>query len=152
MRERAIEFWVGIFVILASFAILVLAFKVSGFSNEIDNSSYNIVATFDNIGGLKMRAPIKVAGVKVGQVTEINLDPSTYRARVKLSIEDKQHLKFSTDTTARILTAGLLGANYIELTPGFEKVYLKDGQDLGSTNSAVILEDLIGQFLFKLNK
>lgn len=149
MRERTIEFFVGIFIILTALAMLVLAVEVSGFRVQSTTDGYNVVATFDNIGGLKVRAPVKVAGVRVGQVSAIHLDPKTYRAQVTLSFA-KDQTNLSSDTTARILTSGLLGANYVELTPGFEADALKDGSQITSTNSAVILEDLIAQFIFKL--
>lgn len=147
MRERGIEIIVGLFVCLGIAALLFLAFKVSQFSAHFGKQAYVLMADFDDIGDLKVRAPVTMAGVRVGEVESITLDTTTYQARVKLVIAEGS-LQLPTDTVASILTAGLLGAKYIGLRPGFETAYLKAGDRFQMTHSAVILENLIGQFLF----
>lgn len=151
MREKTLEIWVGLFIVAAAIALMVLSFRVSGLTDELISDSYHVVATFDNIGGLKVRAPVKIAGVRIGQVSDIALDPKTYRAKVILAVE-KDSARLPTDTSASILTAGLLGANYVELSPGFDDTTLKENDQITSTHPALILEELIGQFLFKFNK
>jgi phospholipid/cholesterol/gamma-HCH transport system substrate-binding protein len=151
MRNRTMELWVGIFILLGAVALFVLAFKVSGLTESIRGNSYALTAVFDNIGGLKIRAPVKIAGVRIGEVSNITLDPANYRALVEMSF-NRDGVKLPTDTSANIYTAGLLGANYVELSPGFDQTYLKDGEQITTTHPALILENLIGQFLFKLGK
>lgn len=151
MRERTIEISVGIFMLAGILALLVLALKVSGLSNSVGSNGYIISATFDNIGGLKPRAPVTIAGVRIGQVAGIELDRSTFKALVKIKI-DKSDNTIPTDSSATILTEGLLGSNYISLTPGFEETFLKEGDRLENTHPALILENLIGQLLFNINK
>ncbi len=151
MRERAINLWVGFLIILAALSLLMLSFRVSGLSEQSIGESYNITATFDNVGGLKIRAPVKIAGVRIGQVTEIKLDPTSYRAKVTLAIM-RNSVRIPADTSASILTSGLLGANYVQLAPGYETNYLGNDGQIASTHSAIILEELIGQFMFKLAK
>lgn len=150
MGERSIEILVGIFVLFAAFALLALAYKVSNFSAHVSEHAYKVTADFDNIGDLKVRAPVTLAGVRVGEVSAISLDQASYQAVVTLTINDSR-LKLPTDSTASILTAGLLGAKYIGLTPGFEETYMKAGSQFEMTHSAVILENLIGQFLFSMS-
>jgi phospholipid/cholesterol/gamma-HCH transport system substrate-binding protein len=145
-----VEMTVGIFMLLGILALMMLAYKVSSFSNYAGKNGYLVSALFDNVGDLKIRAPVTVAGVRVGYVKAIKLDPKTYRATVELYI----HNRFSDlpmDTSATILTAGLLGANYICLEPGYAKTVLRNGDTIKNTNSALILENLIGQLLFKVN-
>jgi phospholipid/cholesterol/gamma-HCH transport system substrate-binding protein len=151
VRTKIIEIGVGAFIFAAIVAALILALKVSGLSNMVSQDSYQISAVFDNIGDLKIRAPVTVSGVKIGQVMEIKLDPNTYKAIVTLAIDQKAN-NIPVDSSASILTQGLLGANYISLTPGFEESFLKNGDRIETTHSALILENLIGQMLFKLNK
>ena len=151
MKTFRIEVLVGLFVLLGGAGLFVLAFKVSGLTLGRTNQSYTVKADFDNVGDLKVRAPITVAGVRVGEVTHIQLDPKTYQAIVALTIQSS-NLQLPTDSTASILTAGLLGAKYIGLTPGFDENVLKQGDRVMVTHSAVILENLIGQFLFSINK
>lgn len=150
MRSRWLEFGVGIFIIAALLGLLFLAFRVSGFAQLGDGHYYILKADFDNVGGLKVRAPVAVSGVKVGQVTQIKLNGQTYRAEVIMKISDAfQDLPI--DTSASILTQGILGSNYIGLTPGYEQQVLKPGARIETTHSALILENLIGQLMFNLS-
>ncbi len=142
------ELLVGFFVLGAAIALIALALKVSGLTDYGTGSTYDVQASFDNIGSLKTQAPINIAGVKIGQVKSIRLDPVTYRADVTLAI-DENH-KIPADSSASILTSGLLGAQYIGLTPGFSEVHLKNGGRINVTHSAIILEDLIGQLVFSM--
>lgn len=151
MREKTIELYVGIFMLAGILALLVLALKVSGLSNTIGLNGYEVTASFDNIGSLKVRAPVTMAGVRVGQVTHISLDDETFKAVVTMRI-DKSKNTIPADSSASIFTEGLLGSNYISLTPGFDSTYLKEGTEIESTHPALILENLIGQFLFSVNK
>jgi phospholipid/cholesterol/gamma-HCH transport system substrate-binding protein len=150
-RERSIEMTVGLFMLAGVVALLVLALKVSGLSTYAGNSSYSITASFDNIGSLKPRAPVTIAGVWVGEVTAIQLDPTTFKASVTMQLDADQN-KIPTDTSASIFTQGLLGANYISLSPGFNETFLKNGDRINNTHPALILENLIGQFLFSVKK
>ena len=137
-------------MILGILALIFLALKVSGLTGYTDKSNYEkITAAFDNIGGLKIRAPIMVAGVSVGEVANIQLNQNDFRAIVTLLI-DKNKIKLPTDTAASIYTQGLLGSNYINLSPGYADTFLNNGGVIETTNSAVILEKLIGQFLYGL--
>lgn len=149
MRNRAIEIVVGVFIILAFCAIIILAFWVSGLTSVGANGQYNLYADFDNIGGLKVRAPIAIAGVKVGTVTHIKLDPKTFRARVTLNIDRKVN-DLPIDSAANILTQGLLGSNYISIAPGFETDELKPNEMIQTTHSAMILENVIGQLIYNV--
>ena len=150
MRSKAIDFIVGLFMLAGLLGLLVLAFKVSGLTTVVSNgNNYSITADFDNVGALKVRALVSVSGVTVGRVMEIKLDPTTFRARVTLQINDKYN-KFPMDTSASILTQGLLGSNYISLTPGFDQKILKAGGRIQTTHSALILENLVGQLIFNL--
>ena len=148
MNRSTIDLWVGIFVALGLGALLFLSLKVG---NLVDSGArgegYHIEAAFDNIGGLKVRAPVKAAGVVVGRVESIRLDPRTYEAQVSLNI-DRQY-QFTKDTIASILTSGLLGEVYIGLDAGGDTQMLADGGRITKTQSAVVLEKLIGQFLFE---
>ncbi len=145
MERTTLDLWVGIFIAAGIAAILVLALKVGNFSFNGSNT-YEVYAYFDNIGGLKPRAPIKSAGVVVGRVAKIAFDPKQYKAKVTLKI-DKQY-QFSKDTTASILTSGLLGEQYIGLDMGADEEMLKAGDTITLTQSAIVLEKLIGQFIF----
>lgn len=149
MRHHWLDFSVGIFIIAAFFGLLLLAFKVSGLSEVGDHNYYMLRADFDNIGGLKVRAPVSISGVKIGSVVDIRLDPDTYRADVTMQI-NKKYKSIPVDTSASILTQGLLGSNYISLSPGYETDMLKPGQRIQTTHSALILENLIGQLMFNL--
>lgn len=147
MRERNIEIAVGLFLLIAIFALLMLAFQVSGLSHRIGEKTYLVTADFDNVGGLKPRSQVTIAGVRIGEVIHIRLDKRTFRARVTMRLFSRESI-IPSDSSAMILTEGLLGANYISLTPGFADTYLKDGGRIEETHSALVLENLIGQFIF----
>jgi len=149
LSQRFVETCVGLFLIAAIAALLVLAFKVSGLTSFFTREGYNVTAQFDDIGQLKLRAAIKIGGVRVGEVSDIRLDPTSYRAVVTLHINSDVK-DIPDDSSVAILTAGLLGDNYIEITPMYSSTFLKDGSQINDTKSAMILEKLIGQFMFKL--
>lgn len=145
------EFWVGLFLLIGIAALVFLSLKVAnvqGFSNE---KTYNISATFDNIGGLKVRSPLKIGGVVVGRVTQISLDQNTYLPKVSIAINSKYN-RIPDNSSLSIKTSGLLGEQYLALNMGFDDgesvQMLKDGSQIVDTKSAMVLEDLIGQFLY----
>jgi phospholipid/cholesterol/gamma-HCH transport system substrate-binding protein len=146
MQRSTIDLWVGLFVMAGIGALLVLAMKVGNMSGVSVSDTYQLIAQFDNIGGLKPRAPVKSAGVVVGRVAGIQFDNEKFTARVILNI-DKSY-KFPKDSSASILTAGLLGEQYIGLEGGGDTVNLNTGDRIKQTQSAVVLEKLIGQFLY----
>ncbi|SPB17910.1 outer membrane lipid asymmetry maintenance protein MlaD [Caballeronia novacaledonica] len=146
MKKTALDFWVGLFVVLGFVALLFLALKAGNMSSLSFQPTYAVKLKFDNIGGLKARAPVKSAGVTVGRVGGIGFDPHTYQAVVTIDI-DKQY-QFPEDSSAKILTSGLLGEQYIGLEPGGDEQMLKNGDTITMTQSAVVLENLIGQFLY----
>jgi phospholipid/cholesterol/gamma-HCH transport system substrate-binding protein len=146
MNRAAIDLWVGIFVACGIGAILFLALKVGNLVSFGATPGYRIEANFDNIGGLKLRAPVKAAGIVVGRVEDVRLDMTTYQATVKLKIDTGN--AFPADTIASILTSGLLGEVYIGLDPGGDTRMIADGGKITKTQSAVVLEKLIGQFLY----
>ncbi|HXU94770.1 MAG TPA: outer membrane lipid asymmetry maintenance protein MlaD [Gallionella sp.] len=146
MERTTLDLWVGIFVVGGVAALVMLAMKVGNLGTYNMSDSYQVHAYFSNIGGLKPKASIKSAGVLVGRVTDISLDMQRYEAKVTMSL-DKRY-KFSKDTSAKILTSGLLGEQYIGLEEGGDEATLKDGDELKMTQSAVVLEDLIGKFLY----
>lgn len=146
MERTTLDLWVGMFVVAGIAALVVLAFKVGNLSTYNVSDTYQLQAHFTNIGGLKPQASIKSAGVLVGRVTGITLDTERYEARVVMSI-DKRY-QFPTDTFAKILTSGLLGEQYIGLEPGGDAAMLKGGGEIKQTQSAVVLEDMIGKFLY----
>lgn len=147
MNRATIDLWVGIFVTLGIAALLFLSLRVGNLLTTTNAPGYRIEARFDNLTGLKPRAPVKAAGVVVGRVERIRLDAKTYEAVVTLRID--QGYQFSRDTIASVLTAGLLGEVYIGLDAGGDPQMLADGGKITKTQSAVILEKLIGQFLFE---
>lgn len=150
MRKKSIDFIVGLFMLAGLLGLILLAFKVSGLTEVVGtNHYYNVTAEFNNIGGLRIRAPVSVSGVKVGRVASISLDPTTFRAKVILQINDHFN-QFPKDSSASILTEGLLGSNYISLTPGFDTASLKGGDVIETTHSALILENLVGQLIYSL--
>ena len=151
MNQRVVEIFVGLFVTLAIIALLVLALRVSGLTNINRRNSYEISAEFDNIGGLKVGAPVNIAGVKVGEVDNIYLDRKTFRAKVVLEIFSK-HSVLPVDTSASIYTSGILGSQYISLMPGFAEKILQSGGQIQTTHSALVLETLIGQLIFNFKK
>ncbi len=152
MRARFIEVAVGLFMLGAIIAFLILAFRVSGLMIEQrSRGTYQVTAEFDNIGNLKVRAPVTVAGVRIGQIQAIHLDPQSFKAVVTLAIQHQEN-HLPADSQASIVTAGLLGANYIELNPGFEEHSLQEGSRITDTQSALQLETMVGQLLFNINK
>lgn len=147
MGKKLIEIGVGLFMVAGALAMLALAFHVSGLKRFSPRDYYFITAEFDNIGSLKPRSPVRIAGVKIGQVEKITLDAADFRAKVIMSI-DRHDNNLPIDTSAKILTEGLLGSNYISLIPGFEEETLADGSAIHTTHPAIILENLIGQLVF----
>ncbi|XZG70032.1 outer membrane lipid asymmetry maintenance protein MlaD [Chitinibacteraceae bacterium HSL-7] len=147
MKRGLIDFWVGVFVLTGAAAMLFLALKVSSQGSGVaPAATYSVTADFENIGGLKVRAPVKSAGVVVGRVTQIALNTETYLAHVTLAL-DKRYA-FSRDTSAEILTSGILGEQYIGLEPGADDKVLEEGGQITITSSAIVLEQLISRFLF----
>jgi phospholipid/cholesterol/gamma-HCH transport system substrate-binding protein len=146
MKKNALDFWVGLFVITGFIALLFLALKAGNMSSFSFAKTYSVTAKFDNIGGLKPRAPVKSAGVVVGRVAAINFDDKTFQATVTLNIEDSFH--FPKDSSAKILTSGLLGEQYIGIEAGGDEQTLSQGSKITQTQSAIVLENLISQFLY----
>ena len=146
MQNRTMEIGVGLFLLAGILALLLLALRVSGLSPTASADTYKLYANFDNIAGLSVRAKVTMAGVTIGKVTAIDLDRDNYMARVTLQLE-KAVDNLPTDSTASILTAGLLGEKYIGLSVGGEDTVLKDGGTIHDTQSSLVLEDLIGKFL-----
>ena len=146
MNRTVLDLWVGFFVALGITAVMFLALKVGNLSSAHLSESYVLQAKFDNIGGLKVRGPVKSAGVVVGRVAEIRFDPESYEAQVTMTIDSRY--QFPKDTFASILTAGLLGEQYVGLDAGGDEKMLKAGDTFAKTQSAVVLEKLIGQFMF----
>jgi phospholipid/cholesterol/gamma-HCH transport system substrate-binding protein len=146
MERTTLDLWVGAFVVAGLAALVVLAMKVGNLSTYNVSDTYELQAYFTNVGGLKPTASVRSAGVLVGRVTDIRLDVERYEARVTMSIDSRY--KFPKDTFANIQTAGLLGENYIGLLPGGEDQMLKNGEAFKKTQSAMVLEDLIGQFIY----
>jgi len=146
MNRSTIDLWVGVFVVLGLGALLFLALKVGNLGSFNTNETYQVQARFANIGGLKVRAPIKSAGVVVGRVADIRFDNESYEALVSMNLD--AFYQFPRDTTAKILTSGILGEQYIGLEAGGDGVMLKHGDRVRLTQSAVVLENLISQFLF----
>jgi len=146
MQRKSLDMWVGLFVLLGAAALLFLAMKAGNMSSLSFEQTYPVVAKFDNIGGLKPRAPVKSAGVVVGRVQDIRFDDKSFQALVTLQLQS--HYKFPKDSSAKILTSGLLGEQYIGLEPGGDTNNLVAGDSIKMTQSAIVLENLISQFLF----
>jgi phospholipid/cholesterol/gamma-HCH transport system substrate-binding protein len=146
MNRRALDIWVGFFVALGFAAIMFLALRVASSATLAAADGYEVQAKFDNIGGLKVRAPVKSAGVVVGRVAGIRFDNESFEAVVTMNV-DKRYT-FPKDTAAKILTSGLLGEQYIGLSAGGDTATLKNGDTLKITQSAIVLESLISQFLY----
>ncbi|MHB8235845.1 MAG: outer membrane lipid asymmetry maintenance protein MlaD [Acidithiobacillus ferrivorans] len=146
MEKRAIDWWVGIFVLLGIAALVVLALRVGNLSGFAYNDGYVLHADFTNVGSLKMRSPVRLGGVTIGEVTHIGMDPKTFMARVTMRIEPK--VKLPTDTGASIYTEGLLGEQYVAVQPGGMPQDLKPGGTITMTQSAVNIDQLIGQMVF----
>ena len=146
MGRKSVETLVGVFVLLGMIGLLFLALKAANLSSFGGGDTYSLVAYFDNIGGLKVRAPVRSAGVTVGRVASITLDPKRYQGAVRIEIE--RGVQFPSDSSARILTSGLLGDQYIGIEPGAQEKNYAPGDEIKQTQSAVVLENLISQFLF----
>jgi phospholipid/cholesterol/gamma-HCH transport system substrate-binding protein len=144
MQSRR-DAWVGLFVVVGAAALLFLALKAGNLLSFNFDDTYQVTAKFDNIGGLKARAAVKSAGVVIGRVESINFDDKTFQARVVLNLH--KNVAFPKDSSAKILTSGLLGEQYIGLEPGAEEKNLAAGDNISQTQSAVVLENLIGQFI-----
>lgn len=144
MNRTLVDLWVGFFVALGMAAVVFLALKVANQSSFRAAPSYEVHAYFTNIGGLKMRSPVKSAGVVVGRVTDIQLDTSNYQAKVSMALDNRY--EFSVDSSASIITSGLLGEQYVGLDVGAEEDMLKAGDTIEFTSSALLLEKLIGEF------
>ncbi len=153
---RYMDISVGFFMIFGLIALAIMIFKVSGITDFAARDTYSVTAEFTDIGGLKVRAPVTVAGVRVGEVTHIELQPGQLNAKVTMKLRRDKPIPFE-DASARILTEGLLGSNYISIVPGFDEEnkahpFLKAGDVIAKTQEAVILENLIGQLLFNVKK
>ena len=146
MHRKIIDVWVGLFVLLGAAAVLFLALQAGNMSSLSFAETYAVTGKFDNIGGLKPQAPVKSAGVVVGRVGDISFDDQTYQALVRLDLDPSY--KFPKDSSLKILTAGLLGEQYIGIEPGGETTNLVDGDRINRTQSATVLEDLINQFIY----
>ncbi|MPV68047.1 outer membrane lipid asymmetry maintenance protein MlaD [Burkholderia sp. BE17] len=146
MKKTALDFWVGLFVVVGFLAVLFLALKVGNMSSLSFQPTYAVRMKFDNIGGLKPRAAVKSAGVVVGRVKSVGFDTNTYQALVTIDVDGQY--QFPKDSSAKILTSGLLGEQYIGLDPGGDTEMLKAGDTITMTQSAIVLENLIGQFLY----
>ena len=146
MTREKTDFWVGLFVLLGAVALVFLALRAGNLSSFSLAPTYQVHAYFDNMGGLKVRAPVRTSGVVVGRVSDISFDNTRFQAVATLEIERKY--EFPLDTSASILTSGLLGDQYIGLTPGGDDKNLTDGTEIIYTQSAVVLEELISKFLY----
>jgi len=149
LNNRLIEFWVGIFVIAGLIALTMLAFRVSNLTAMESVDGYKVTARFNNVGQLKVKAPITLAGVRIGRVSNIAFDSNKYQAIVTLEI-DGRYRKIPRDSSASILTAGLLGEQYVGLEAGADEEFLRNGDSLMLTQSALVLEKLIGQLVANL--
>jgi len=147
MYSKTVEVGVGLFVALGLAALLMLAMKVSNLPELTAPDGYHLTARFDNIGGLKVRSPVTMAGVRVGRVTDIGFDDNRYEAVVQFSVNPR-YVRIPLDTSASIFTAGLLGEQYIGLEAGADEEFLTDGGEIMLTQSAIVLEQIIGQFLY----
>ena len=151
MKRITLDFFVGVFVLIGIICIAFLSIKVAGVSNFSENTSenYTLYANFNNIGSLKVDAPVKVSGFVVGRVIGIRLNPKTYEAQVVMKINN--NYKFTIDSSAQILTTGLLGEQYVSLQSGADTNYLGNGSVITITSSAMVLEDLIGKFMTNMS-
>jgi len=146
MSRKTLDLWVGVFVAIGFGALLFLSMKVANLSAISGGQTYEVRAKFENIGGLKVRASVKISGVVVGRVADIRFDNQTFEAEVTMALDSR--FTFPRDTSAKILTSGLLGDQYVGLAAGGDSVNLKSGDTLKITQSAVVLENLISQFLY----
>jgi phospholipid/cholesterol/gamma-HCH transport system substrate-binding protein len=146
MQRKSLDVWVGLFVLLGVAALVFLAFKAGNMGSKSFSQTYEVTAKFDNIGGLKPQAAVRGAGVVVGRVADISFDDKTYQARVTLNMQ--VDYKFPKDSSVKILTAGLLGEQYIGIEAGGDTNFLVAGDKIARTQSAAVLEDLINQFIY----
>ena len=146
MHRKIIDVWVGLFVLLGAAAVLFLALQAGNMSSLSFTDTYVVTGKFDNIGGLKPQAPVKSAGVVVGRVGDISFDDKTFQANVTLDLDE--NYQFPKDSSLKILTAGLLGEQYIGIEPGGDTKNLVDGDRINRTQAATVLEDLINQFIY----
>ena len=146
MQQSKNDFWVGLFVMLGAAALVFLALQAANLLHLNFQTGYRVTARFDNVGGLKPGAAVKSSGVSVGRVESIDFDDKTYQARVTLSLQSRY--AFPKDSSLKILTSGLLGEQYVGIEAGADDKPLAAGDNLSSTQSAVVLENLIGQFLY----
>lgn len=147
INRKSLELWVGLFVAAGLLALAMLAFKVGNLTTADVVDGYKVKANFDNVGGLKIKAAVTVAGVRVGRVTGIAFDSNKYQATVTMDLDGK-YKNIPVDSSATILTSGLLGDQYIGLEPGGAEEYLKEGDAIRTTQSALVLEKLVGQVIF----
>lgn len=147
MQKRKIEIAVGMFVVLGLAALVMLAMKVSNLAAVNEDNGYELKARFSNIGGLKVRAPVMIGGVRVGKVADVTLDNQNFEAIVIMDISNKYN-NLPKDTSASIFTAGLLGEQYLALEPGGDTASLKNGDEVKLTQAAFVMEQVLGQFLF----
>ncbi|MCW8827546.1 MAG: outer membrane lipid asymmetry maintenance protein MlaD [Gammaproteobacteria bacterium] len=147
LQSRSVEIWVGLFIAAGMAALFMLAMQVSNLTVMNDDAGYSVTARFENISGLKVRSPVTMAGVRIGRVTGIGFDPKTFQAVVTMNISSSYN-ELPLDTSAAIYTSGLLGEQYVGLEPGGDFEVLKEGDEIMLTQSAIILEQMIGQFLF----
>jgi len=145
--SRSLEIGVGLFIAAGLGALFILAMKVSNLSAFADTSGYQVQARFENIGGLKVRAPGTAGGVRIGRIASVDYDTERYEAVVWMAI-DPRFDRMPTDTSASIFTAGLLGEQYLSLEPGGDEKFLRDGDEIKLTQSALVLEQIVGQLLF----
>ncbi len=150
-QTRVVEFGTGMFVLLGFASLFFLILKTTDVQSDIRGETYEITARFENVGDLKLRAPVTMAGVTIGRVTAISFDSERLEALVTMRIAERFN-KIPSDTDASILTAGLIGGQYIGLSPGFSEDYLADNSEIQITHSALVLENLIGKFLVKLGE
>ena len=155
-KQRVIDLSVGLFMVTGLLALTIMVMKVSGLNDFFHAKTYSVTADFTNIGGLKVRAPVTIAGVRIGEVTRIELQPGELNAKVTLALRTDKPIPYD-DVSARILTEGLLGSNYISIVPGFEDEsgqhpFLRNGDTIAKTQEAMILENLIGQLIFNIKK
>ena len=146
MQMRTIEIIVGAFILAGMISLAILATRISGFNVSDEANTYSVYASFENVGGLVERSKVSIAGVEVGQVAEIFYDKDNFDARVRMEIRTEVD-NISLDSTASILTEGLLGGKYVGISIGAEEDYMEEGDEFMDTQSAIVLEELIGQFL-----
>ncbi len=147
MGQRQTEIIIGFFILIGFAAIAILAVQVSNISESAERETYSVTAHFDNIGGLRVKSPVKMGGVLIGRISDIRLDKKTLSPVVTMAIFS-EYDELPTETSASILTAGLLGEQFMSLSPGGDDLFLMDGDRIYDTQSALVIEELIGKFLF----